>query len=108
MFKITSEFEAEVVTDYFLIPWWFTRYYLTWLIWKMARGFNRLRYWKKRNNPFYPLLIEPGHGRHTDIEPYCCERCLWSGPYRWLVHAYCDDGMGDVEPVDECPRCGLS
>lgn len=25
----------------------------------------------------------------------------------WLVHTYGPCGLRDVEPVDECPRCGL-
>ncbi len=45
-------------------------------------------------------------GRHESPEPIKCE-CGWAGPVRWLNHAYGNDGSGeDVEPVDECPRCG--
>jgi hypothetical protein len=28
------------------------------------------------------------------------------GPGRWLVHTYGPCGEDDVEPVDECPKCG--
>lgn len=88
-FKITKQFEPQSLIDWFLIPYWAARYLITCIVYKSA-------------------LIEPGYGRRTSLEPYCCERCLWSGPVRWLVHSYQDDGSGeDVEPVDECPRCGL-
>jgi hypothetical protein len=35
-----------------------------------------------------------------------CKDCGWLGEVREAVHAYRDDGMGDVEPIDECPKCG--
>ncbi len=44
-------------------------------------------------------------GRRESPEPIKCE-CGWAGPVRFLTHGYCDDGMGDVEPQDFCPRCG--
>jgi len=45
-------------------------------------------------------------GRRESSEPIKCE-CGWAGMVKWLVHTYQDDGSGEeVEPVDECPRCG--
>ena len=47
-------------------------------------------------------------GRHEDWSPVLCDECGWRGPRRWAVHTYGDDGSGeDVEPVDECPGCGM-
>ena len=45
-------------------------------------------------------------GRHIDWDPVHCGECGWVGPLRWAFHTYCDDHAGDVEPVDECPKCG--
>ena len=45
-------------------------------------------------------------GRHQSPKAVFCERCGWAGPYRWLVHGYAPLGDDDVEPQDECPRCG--
>jgi len=45
-------------------------------------------------------------GRHDSPEPVECFECGWAGPRRWAVHTYYPDGWDDVEPVDECPRCG--
>lgn len=45
-------------------------------------------------------------GRHDSPEPILCEECGWGGPRRWAVHTYGPCGWDDVEPVDECPRCG--
>lgn len=45
-------------------------------------------------------------GRWVDWMPTTCERCGWSGPVRWAVHAYHATSDDDVEPVDECPKCG--
>jgi hypothetical protein len=32
--------------------------------------------------------------------------CGYAGPLRWFVHGYAGCGDDDVEPEDECPRCG--
>lgn len=46
-------------------------------------------------------------GRRESPEPTRCEMCGWAGMRRWTIHGYQDDGSGqDVEPADECPRCG--
>lgn len=45
-------------------------------------------------------------GRRESPEAIRCEECGWGGPLRWAVHTYQGDGCGDVEPVDECPKCG--
>lgn len=46
-------------------------------------------------------------GRRIDWTPVVCEECGWRGPLRWTWHTYhgCDEE--DVEPVDECPGCGM-
>jgi hypothetical protein len=44
-------------------------------------------------------------GRRECPEPVVCKQCGWAGPGRRSVHTYEPDGCGDVEPVDECPRC---
>ena len=45
-------------------------------------------------------------GRGESPKPVICA-CGWAGPRRWAVHGYVDDGSGEeVEPADECPRCG--
>ncbi len=39
---------------------------------------------------------------------YKCATCGWTGMLKDAVHTYHDDGSGeDVEPVDECPSCGM-
>ena len=49
----------------------------------------------------YPLW-----GRRESPEPVRCS-CGWAGMRKWTNHEYHDDGSGqDVEPCDECPRCG--
>uniref|UniRef100_A0A6M3LT36 Uncharacterized protein n=1 Tax=viral metagenome TaxID=1070528 RepID=A0A6M3LT36_9ZZZZ len=45
-------------------------------------------------------------GRHDSPEPIRCKRCGWAGAIKWLKHDYEYDGFDDVEPVDECPKCG--
>jgi len=44
-------------------------------------------------------------GRRDSPKAVWCP-CGWVGPLRWMIHTYGPDGCGDVEPVDECPRCG--
>lgn len=45
--------------------------------------------------------------RDTAWDLVVCDECGWRGPLRWATHGYRDDGTGeDVEPFDECPRCG--
>ncbi len=45
-------------------------------------------------------------GRRESPEPVACHRCGWGGFTRWLIHTYEACGDDDVEPRDECPRCG--
>ncbi|MCL5999216.1 MAG: hypothetical protein M1546_24600 [Chloroflexi bacterium] len=91
-------FEPQGMGDWLLIPWWLLRYGLAWLVWqamtlwRLAHGEPRAWAWM--------------WGRHDDPEPVLCERCLWAGPRAWTIHAYHACGDDDVEPVDECPRCG--
>ena len=81
--------------------------------WKVSDPAMRLWY----NVPFAYAWIEtffakqffryPVWGRRESPEPVRCEMCGWAGMRRWAIHGYQDDGSGqDVEPVDECPRCG--
>lgn len=44
-------------------------------------------------------------GRRESPKPVRCTECGWTGPGRWAKHTYRSDGFGDVDPVDECPRC---
>ena len=44
-------------------------------------------------------------GRRESPKAMWCE-CGWVGPLRWAIHTYQDDCAGDVDPVDECRRCG--
>jgi hypothetical protein len=53
------------------------------------------------------LTKYPVWGRRESPEAIRCEMCGWAGMRRWAIHGYQDDGSGqDVEPADECPRCG--
>jgi hypothetical protein len=80
-------FEPQGWLDYVRVPWSALCWLVAWCV-HVARG-------------------RPFRGRHDDLTPVWCPLCLWAGPRRRLVHAYRDDGTGmDVEPVDECPRCG--
>lgn len=45
-------------------------------------------------------------GRRYDWWPVRCHECGLVMRTKDAYHGYQDDGMGDVEPVDECPRCG--
>jgi len=46
--------------------------------------------------------------RYDDTTPVYCEDCGWKGQVRDCVHTYrgIPGTGGDVEPVDECPKCG--
>lgn len=102
-----SQFEPESIWDIVLIPWWLLRYAFAWCWFNLCVTINIVKYWHIKNHPFIKLLTEPGTGRQDSPMPFMCPRCLWAGPVRWMVHTYCDDGSGeDVEPIDECPRCG--
>ncbi len=82
----------ERLAKYFYAPRWA----LAWL-WTMLWGYTR----KVRRIPCAFMW-----GRHESPEPLFCG-CGWAGPRRWATHGYQDDGSGeDVEPCDECPRCG--
>jgi hypothetical protein len=68
---------------------------------------NRLRWWLAKFLWARQLRLGWDGGRHVDWTPAECLECGWRGPVRWLRHDYQDDGTGeDVEPVDECPKCG--
>lgn len=91
--------EIDDWRDWTLLPWWLLRYAFAWSWLKLAVLRDRLK-----GRPNHLLAW---YGRHDDPTPIMCPRCLWAGPRRWLVHTYCGVGVDDVEPVDECPRCGL-
>lgn len=98
-------------------PWWFmhrvrARYRMAFvlaLVWTLLWGCARWPrlYWRY---PIYTRRIAWrcafAWGRRECPEPVVCERCGWAGPRRWARHSYQDDGCGDVEPVDKCPKCG--
>jgi len=54
------------------------------------------------------------YSRYDDPTPVRCSRCGWEGLVSECVHTYrgysvrlSDETQdADVEPVDECPRCG--
>lgn len=91
-------FQPQDWTDYALIPYWLLRYWAAWVWWQIATWVNVLRGIDRR----WAMMF----GRHDDPAPVMCDRCLWAGPRCWLVHTYRGVGEGDVEAVDECPRCG--
>ncbi len=96
--RIKKNFEPVGLIDWLLIPWWMMRFVFAWCWMLLARVIDRkIAYW---DGHFV------GWGRHDDPTPVVCERCLWTGPLRWTIHTYHACGDDDVEPVDECPRCG--
>lgn len=92
--------EELSLTDYLFLPWQLLKYAYAWVVWRITIVIRRIRLkWKIR----LPII----GGRHVDPDPVRCEECNWMGMRRWTVHTYGDDGTSmDVEPVDECPRCG--
>jgi hypothetical protein len=101
------EFEPQGPADWALIPWWIARYFFAWC-WTQAW----YPAWRLNNYTIHGRLgrrlsrLPSMGGRHSDPDPVMCPRCLWAGPARWLVHGYASYGYEDVEPQDECPRCG--
>ncbi len=66
-------------------------FFLAWVWTHLQTPFMRYPLWSRRDSP----------------EPVRCDDCGWAGMRRWAIHGYTDDGSGqDVEPTDECPRCG--
>lgn len=53
---------------------------------------------------FVPLDHWVG-GRHTNAVPVHCPGCNWYGAMKHTVHGYTLTSMGEVEPLDRCPRC---
>ena len=100
------QFKPQSWHDWALIPWWYLRYALAWCWTEGWRLCLKVRHWRLRGTKQYRWVTNPGHGRHTDPHPVMCPICLWAGPVRWLKHGYAACGEDDVEPVDECPRCG--
>lgn len=101
--RFFQDFEPFSWRDYAAIPYYMVRYALAW-VWYRAWG--EWRYWRSKDQP-YSRQWAFMWGRHDDPTPVWCARCGWAGPRRWLVHDYQSDGSGmDVEPVDECPKCG--
>lgn len=99
--------ERETI-DYLTLPWHLLRYAFAWCWTESWRLCLKVKYWHLRKTDYsnYRWLTQPGHGRHTDPNPILCPACLWGGARRWLVHTYTGCGEEDVEPCDECPRCG--
>ncbi len=103
--RLFHDFQAQSWRDYALIPWWMLRYGFAlvvtyvWGVWRFIRLRNKVeRHWLK--------FAAFGWGRRESPEPIMCRCCLWAGMVRWTVHTYTACGEDDVEPVDECPRCG--
>lgn len=82
--------------EWLLLPWWLLRYGTAWVKFKVLVQWDKVR-----KRPFPGL-----RGRHDDPSPVMCPRCLWAGAYSQLLHTYSAVLGYDVEPVDECPRCG--
>lgn len=107
-------FEPQGLIDWLAIPIYVLRYWACWL-WTRAWAFARLirvfiwRITGKEVSRYWRAYVF-GWGRHDSPEPVMCPRCLWAGPVRWLAHGYSGVSVGeddyDVEPTDECPRCG--
>jgi hypothetical protein len=98
MKNLLSRFEPQSIVDWLLIPWWGLRYLFAKIIWILyvivCRMTDGRLLWMS--------------GRYTSPEPIWCDRCFWAGMRRWAVHTYHPCGDDDVEPVDECPRCGAN
>lgn len=95
---IRHNFEPQGWQDYALIPWWILRFlFACFWYWAARLTIGRRLYWDG---------IFMGWGGDVDPTPVICPRCLWAGPRRWMIHTYHACGDDDVEPVDECPRCG--
>lgn len=91
---LADKWEA-FVTEPAARGFFFLRYGLAWCVWRTWSKFIVLR-------GFLPVW-----GRDDSPEPLLCA-CGWGGMRRQVIHTYQDDGTGqdEVEPVDECPRCG--
>jgi len=99
--RLKQHFEPTGPADYALVPYYLLRLLYAWVaMWVLG-------YWRHLRDPELPLAWALMWGRREDPSPVICWRCLWAGMRRWTVHTYYDDHNGDVEPVDECPRCGL-
>lgn len=96
--NIKRTFEPQAWQDYALIPWWILRWMFAYAWWYLASVKKQLSGIEKRWSFMF--------GRHDDPSPVICSRCLWAGPRRWTIHTYHSCGIDDVEPTDECPRCG--
>ncbi len=98
------ELSAQAVQEYIRIRWVYhverRLYYVPWFLAVCWNGiWGGFRYWILGN-----ISCAYMWGRHESPEPVICE-CGWRGPRRWAIHGYQDDGNGDSEPVDQCPRC---
>lgn len=83
--------------DYQSLPWLKRPYWLwLWYSWIFVLWIGKKtghRYWWNA-------------GRRSDGDPTVCDNCGWVGRVRECVHTYENDGAGDVEPIEECPKCG--
>ena len=98
--------ERRPFGDYVSLLWMIPRYWLADAWWHLWHWWLVWKHRDKRGDSFYRWYVMPGRGRHSDVDPIICPVCFWAGPIRWLVHGYGPCGEDDVEPVDECPRCG--
>jgi hypothetical protein len=76
------------------------------VLWTLFWGTDRWLRYESRHSEFKMGRREAFMwGRRESPKAMRCEDCGWIGPLRWAVHTYRNDGCGDVEGVDLCPRC---
>lgn len=95
-----DQWERESRWEYLYIPWTILRFLFWFYVFHLSLRWAK--FWKDESLYFDIAWA----GRHDDPTPVWCERCLWSGRQRDCSHGYGSDGCGDVEPSEECPRCG--
>lgn len=88
------------ITEPLARAWYRCRYGFAWFVCEVSGAFKRRQRWRGKDK--FPIIA---WGRHESPEPLLC-LCGWGGMRRWAIHGYQDDGTGEAEPVDECPRCG--
>ncbi len=101
------DFEPQMWRDWALIPYWIARFVFAWCWAESRYPLWRFHSWLTVQFNFRTRLLPSWGGRHVDVDPVACPRCLWAGPRRWVTHTYTSIDEYDVEAVDECPRCGM-
>lgn len=105
-----ADFYPQSWRDWAVIPWFLARWFLAWFVTLFRTPLLKLNCWLKlRCWPVFVVtrhILPLGGGRREDTNPIICPCCLWAGMRRWAFHGYASVDGEDVEPVDECPRCG--